>query len=246
VGKMTENIVPGNEVLIENPDDGQPEKYRNPYYVRKTQNWAVEQERQRHIQALYSVGEYCVFALMWHLPDFQKGLVGRCPTCYVSQGKIAEAYGQSSQFKCPDCFGTTFEGGFRAIIVRPAIFTDADDSEAFQARGVVHTQELTVETTPDFRVLNGDYVFRTNNVRYRLRTPARMTLRSGFSHPWQRQSNLTYNHTRAAEEDPTSPAYDIPFSKDVLRGILNIHPQQPANFSDFEIIRAPLIPADED
>ena len=243
---MTENIVPSNEVLIKDPSDGQPEKYRNPYYVRKTQNWAVEQERQRHIQALYSVGEYCVFALMWHEPDFTQGLVDRCQTCFKSYGKIAETYGQSSQFKCPDCFGTTFEGGFRAIIVRPAIFTDADDSEAFQARGVVHTQELSVESTPDFRVLNGDYVFRTDNSRYRLRTPGRLTLRSGFTYPWQRQTNLTYNHSRAALEDPTSPAYDIPFSKDVLRGLLNIGPQQPANFSDFEIIRAPLIPADED
>lgn len=243
---MTENIVPGNEVLIENPDDGQPEKYRNPYYVRKTQNWAVEQERQRHVQALYSVGEYCVFALMWHLPDFEKGLVDRCSVCYKAYDKIAETYGQSSQFKCPSCFGTTFEGGFRAIIVRPAIFTDADDTEAFQARGVVHTRELNVESTPDFRIHNGDYVFRVDNARFRLRTPSRVTLRSGFAHPWQRQSGLTYNHARAGLEDPTSPAYDVPFSKDVLRGLLNISPQQPANFSDFEIIRAPLIPEDED
>lgn len=236
--------MPGEQMIGKtNPT---PVPYRNPYYVRQRQDWAVEQERMRHNQALYTIGEWCVFVLMWHITDFEKGLVNRCPTCWQQYGRVAEVYAQPAQNKCGDCFGTSFEGGYKAIIVRPAIFTDADDTEAFQQKGVVHTRELTVESTPDFRIQNGDYVFRVDNARFRLRTPSRVTLRSGFGHPWQNQTGLTYNHSRAGLEDPSAVAYTIPPQAESLRGLLNISPESPADFSNFEVIRAPLIPADED
>lgn len=227
-------------------DDPAKIEYANPYYVRKPQDWAVEQERMRHIQALYTLGEWCVFVLMWHIGDFENGLVQRCPTCYTSRGRTAEVYGQGDKNKCTDCFGTTFEGGYRALIIRPAIFTDADDQETFAERGVTHTRDLQVESTPDFRIQNGDYVFRVDNARFRLRTPQRITLRTGFAHPWQSQTALTYNHSRAAVEDPDAVAYLIPPSKETLRGLLGVSTQSPVDWSEFEVIRAPLIPADED
>ena len=196
--------MPGEQMIGKtNPT---PVPYRNPYYVRQRQDWAVEQERMRHNQALYTIGEWCVFVLMWHITDFEKGLVNRCPTCWNQYGR----------------------------------------TEAFQQKGVVHTRELTVESTPDFRIQNGDYVFRVDNARFRLRTPSRVTLRSGFGHPWQNQTGLTYNHSRAGLEDPSAVAYTIPPQAESLRGLLNISPESPADFSNFEVIRAPLIPADED
>jgi hypothetical protein len=82
-----------------------------PYYLREPQRWAVDQERQRHLQALYTVGEWTMFCLMWNLEDFQNGLVTRCSVCY---NRSSQAYKQGERNKCPDCFGTTFEGGFRA------------------------------------------------------------------------------------------------------------------------------------
>lgn len=236
---------PSGDGIVQQPP-ASPIAYANPYYIRKTQDWAVGQERMRHMQALYTVGEWCAFVLMWHLDDFEKGLVKRCPTCYTSRNRTAEVYGQGDQNKCRDCFGTTFEGGYRAIIIRPAIFADADDQEIFERRGVVRSRELTVETTPDFRIQNGDYVFRADNARFRLRAPQRVTLRTGFAHPWQQTSSLTYNHPRAAIEDPDAVCYLLPPSKESLRGLLSVSTQAPVDFSGFEVIRAPLIPADED
>src|SRR6478609_414109 len=54
----------------------------SPYYLRDRQNWAVEQERMRHDEALYSIGEYAIFVLMWHIQDLTAGLVQRCSRCY--------------------------------------------------------------------------------------------------------------------------------------------------------------------
>lgn len=218
---------------------------KQPYYVRDPQRWAIEQEYMRHNQALYLVGEYGCFILMWHIQDFQAGLVNRCSTCWLANGKIAEAYGQTAQNKCPDCFGTTFEGGYRAIIMRPAIFSDTDEGEQFSARGVVHSQDVSVDSTTDFRVRTGDYVFRQNNDRYFLRVPNRITVRAGFQHPTQTQTAIGYNHARASVEDPTSVAYLIPPSDYDLDSILSMTSQSPVDFSPYEVIRAPLIPVND-
>jgi hypothetical protein len=216
-----------------------------PYYVRETQNWAVDQEHLRHNQALFQIGEYAVFCLLWHIQDYEAGLVGRCLKCYLARGKIAEAYGQPSQNRCVDCLGTTFEGGYRAIIIRPAIFTDTDESEQVSQRGVVHANDVTIDSTSDFRVRTGDYCFRRNNDRYYLRVPNRITVRTGFSHPYQTAAAIGYNHSRATLEDPASVAYMAPPSDFELASILSMTSRKPIDFSDYETIRGPLIPDDD-
>lgn len=215
-----------------------------PYFIRATQPWAVEQERRNHTQALWSVGETTMFALMWHIEDFQTGLVGRCKTCYLSQGKISDVYGQSDQNKCIDCFGTTFDGGFKAIIVRPAIFSDTDEGETFHSRGVIHPNDLAIESTPDFRVRNGDYCFRATGERYYLRVPERITLRTGYGLPVQQEMAIGYNHSNAQVEDPTAVAYLIPPPQDEVNTILRRSTRIPQDMSSYEVIRAPLIPTD--
>lgn len=216
-----------------------------PYYIRESQGWAIEQERRRHNEALWYIGENTMFVLMWHLEDFQDNLVGRCPTCYESQGVIATVYGQSDQYKCPDCFGTTFEGGFKALIVRPAIFSDSDEGETKSGRGVVHPQDLTIESTPDFRIRTGDYCFRVSGERYFMRVPERITLRTGFGHATQTETAIGYNHANAAVEDPDSVAYMIPPANDEVSQILNRASRIPRDWSTFEVIRAPLIPSSD-
>lgn len=213
-----------------------------PYYIRETQPWAIEQERRRHNEALWHIGENTMFCLLWHQPDFEAGFVNRCPTCFESQGIIAEVYGQPNENKCPDCFGTTFEGGFKALIVRPAIFSDSDQSESISRRGVVHPQQLSIDSTPDFRIQTGDYCFRATGERYYLRAPERVTLRTGFGEPTLENSGIAYNHANAAEEDPTSVAYKIPPASDELPIFLGRRSRIPRNWASFEIIRAPLIP----
>jgi hypothetical protein len=213
-----------------------------PYYIRDTQPWAIEQERRRHNQALWYVGETTMFALMWHIEDFNNGLVGRCRSCYTSQGAITEVYGQSDENKCRDCFGTTFDGGFKALIIRPAIFSDTDEGETFHSRGVVHPNDLAIESTPDFRVRNGDYCFRQTGERYYLRVPERITLRTGYSLPTQQDHAIGYNHANAAVEDPTAVAYLIPPPQDEVNSILRRASRIPRDWSSYEVIRAPLIP----
>jgi hypothetical protein len=217
-----------------------------PYYVRDTQSWAVDQERQRHSQALLTIGEYALFVLMWHINDQKAGLVSRCTKCYSISDpikrKIAETYNQPEQHRCPSCFGTTFQGGYKAQIVRPAIFSDADEDEQKQARGVTNPQDLAVESTPDFRVRSGDYVFRATGDRYQLRVPNRVTVRTGFAVPHQSTAAIGYNHARASQEDQTSVAYIIPPDPDSLERLLTRGAHWPYDFRKYEVIRAPLIP----
>lgn len=213
-----------------------------PYYVREPERYAVDQERQRHLQALYTVGEWTMFTLMWHLEDFQNGLVARCTVCY---NRASQAYKQPERNKCPSCFGTTFDGGFKAIIVRPAIFGDTDEDTKYQARGVVDSDDLDMESTPDFRVRTGDYCFRSTGHRFYLRVPDRVTLRTGFGTPYQRSMAIGYNHARASLEDASTVAYLIPPSQDDLIQILGVAVTEPVSFGAYEIIRAPLIPVDD-
>lgn len=218
------------------------------YSLRARQDWAVGTERQRNIQALYAVGEWCFFALMWHLEDFQAALVTRCATCYAGD-PVAAVYGQPGQNDCPDCYGTTFEAGYKALIIRPAVFSDTDESESRTNRGVARGGDIDVESTPDFRIRSGDYVFRSSGERYYMRVPDRITARTGFGPPYQSSSAIGYNHARASDEDPSSPAYLIP---PTAAGLLRILASPLASgqfdgtlpdFSAFEIVRAPLIPA---
>ena len=218
-----------------------------PYYVRDSQAWSVEQERQRHTQALYQVGEYAMFALMWHLQDFKDGLVDRCHRCTGTAGSaqslIMDAYKQPTQTRCIDCYGTTFEGGYRALIIRPAIFSDTDESESLQARGIVNPTDIDVESTTDFRVRSNDYVFRADGDRFQLGVPARIQLRTGFGLVNQTNSAIGYNHARASYEEPnTSVAYMIGPSATGLKDILTRGQYQPENFAADEVIRGPLIP----
>jgi hypothetical protein len=228
-----------------------PGRHRSPsggmYYVRQRQDWAIGQEVYRHNQALYIVGEWAVFFLMWTLLDFQQNLVGRCQRCYQAgtdlENRAAAVYNQPTQKECPDCFGTTFEGGFRARIVRPTIFADTDETEQTDKRGAVHPDDVSVESTADFRVRAGDYVLRADGSRWRLPSQTSVRLRTGFEHPSQAATALTLNRFRATLEEPTTVAYLLPpVAKTDLRILLDRQVHYAEDFGDFEVIRAPLIP----
>lgn len=218
-----------------------------PYYIRQTQDWAVQQERQRHIQAMYQTGEPALFVLLWKVEDFDHGYCVRCPRCRQGagtvQGRVEAVYKQPLTATCPWCFGTTFEGGIRAKIVRPAIFTDVDEDERKSGRGVVHPESLTVESTDDFRSRSGDFVFRADGSRWQLGLPARVQLRTGFQQPTQTLSSIGYARIPAAREDETSVAYQIPPNPQELRAWLTepLHWPGPSN----DLVNGPLIPGTE-
>lgn len=225
----------------------QPEK--NPFYVRDTQQWAVEQERQRHDQGLWSVGELAAFFLMWNLIDFEAGLVTRCPRCSGAMSgdahqAVAKVYSQPLNNKCSYCFGTTFTGGYRARIIRPALFGDADQDNRLDAKGQINPEEVLVESTSDFRVRAGDYVVRADNRRYQMRTPRRVMLRTGFGHPTQSDAAINYSLSRASRENEGTVAYLLPpaDARTVAEALAPVR-YAPPDTSDFEEIRGPLIPA---
>lgn len=224
-----------------------PSVTATPYYLRHHQDWAIEQERMRHAQAVYWVGEWAVWFLMWHVVDFEAGLVGRCTTCRGSSGglddRIGAVYNQPTKNKCPNCFGTNFEGGYRARIVRPTIFSDTDESERLDRRGSVHPDDVTIESIWDFRVLGGDYVVRSDNSRWQLRTPQRVTVRTGFEHPDQVDNSISYGSIRAGFEEAGTVAYMLPPADSAtIRTTLSVPMRHPQDFGAFEDIRGPLIP----
>lgn len=227
------------------PDPQGPPRVQ-PYHIRQTQIYAIEQERQRHADALWAVGEYSIFILLWHVLDFEQGLVERCSRCWESSAldaRIAAAYEQPKDQLCPVCFGTTFEGGYRARIIRPAIFADTDQDERQDKRGEVHPDNVSVETTWDFRIRTGDFVIRADNSRWRMRVPSRTTLRTGFGFPGQMETSLTYARITAEYEESTTVAYKIPpVDSEGVRNTLTLPGRTPLDYTVFEEIRGPLIP----
>jgi hypothetical protein len=231
-----------------------------PAWQRDHEGWAVARERLSHVQALWQYGELSYFALQWHIQDHEAGLVPRCWRCWDGENSaapvedaenlIASAYGQGNQYLCPVCYGTTFalpEGasplpGLRALIVRPAVWSEFDRSQQYQARGVYDSASVNVESVPDFRVRAGDWAFRADGARFYLRAPRRTTLRTGFGDPWQQTAAITYNMMQAALESPQSAAYRVPPALPVLARVLGSYTRVPADYSWAETVNAALIP----
>lgn len=224
-------------------------------WQRDSQAWAAEQERLRHTEALWQYGELAVFCLLWHVEDFKAGLAVRCPRCFddgtaSTEDQIAAVYGQGNQADCPVCFNTTFAGvtggnGIRAMVVRPAVFTDTDRDQRRQARGVMNPGAVNAESTPDFRIRTGDYLFRSDQSRWSLRVPRRTTLRTGFAHPWLATAGISYNQAQCAAEDPASPAFIIPPSGAQIAALLGAYTRLPVDYSGFEQLNGPLIPEEQ-
>ncbi len=213
-----------------------------PYHLDdQMQKWAYEQQRQRHEDALWQLGELCAFALMWSVEDHIAGYVQKCTTC-ESNNRIQEVYNQPKRNKCEDCFGTNFEGGYRAFIIRPIIMSDDDPGETLGSRGVSHPTRLLAESTTDFRVREGDYMFRADGTRWRLRTPSSANMLTGFGTAYNSLNAVGYHLNEASLEDKTSVAYIIPPQEDDLRYILHNAIRLPQSKEQWEDIRAPLIP----
>jgi hypothetical protein len=235
------------EVVIPMPSPGGVGIQERPYYIREPQDWQVEQERARHNQALYMIGEWVFIVLMWHQLDFERGLVAKCTRCFAGSAgakdrRIAEVYQQPRQNECPVCFGTTFEGGYRARIVRPAIVADVEETEKQDRRGSMHPAAVTFETTIDFRTRTGDYVFRADGSRWRIQSADRLQVRTGFE-PTGTEANAVAYKLQAGLEETSTVAYKLPPVDQLqVRGILSQAMRFPADFGAYEHLGGPLIP----
>lgn len=215
-----------------------------PYVLPDAQDFAIEQEVIRHNQALYMYGEYAILVMLWHAEDHKAGLVERCPECYVAYGAVAKAFGQSARSDCPACFGTTFEGGYRAKVVRPIMFTiTADNAVEPGARGEHYPQVASIQIPSDVRVRDNDIVIRSDNGRWRVDGALYNPLASGFRHMSISNGTVGYQFAPVRREDETTPAYVIdPTDPAEVRALLDAqYPRRPLDYSDFDDVRGPLV-----
>jgi hypothetical protein len=191
------------------PETHWTRKEGQPYRPPAQQAWATGAVQEQNEEALYAFGELALFTLMWRPKDHEAGLVARCSTCFTgAQSRQAEAFKQPTRRECPDCFGTTFEGGFRAQIIRPALWADRNAEDTDQHRGVVVSETLNLETTGDFTLRKNDYVFRFDNTRYQVEAKTEVVLRTGFHSPETIQSFA--GQTTARRENEGTVAFLIP------------------------------------
>lgn len=210
------------------------------HWLPDAHSYVIDQERGRHDQVLWSMGEYVAFVLLWRIRDFEIGRVDRCSRCYLSQGAIADTYGQAAQENCPNCFGTSFEGGYRAIIVRPVLWNYTEDAEAQAPRGAVFRATAQFQTTSDFDYFNGDYLFRADNTRWQLRADSPTYAVTGFESQ-SPSRNVVGQLGTATKEDESSVAYLMPPTAVDLAVYLDVaHAHFPQVFPEIEDIRAAL------
>lgn len=192
-----------------------------PFRTQTEMDWASEQVRASHDEALYAFGEFAMFTLMWRSMDFEAGLVGRCQTCFAGPGsRAAAAFNQATVNKCPDCYGSTYEGGFRAQIIRPTILDDRNDEVTDQERGVVRMDTLNFETTSDFNLRKGDYLFRFDDTRFQTEEKEMSVVRTGFGPALDAES---FSGTSTAHlEEKTAVAHLIPPDPATLALVLGI------------------------
>lgn len=204
---------------------------------------SIEFFQQSHDQALYGYGEWTIFFLMWRISDHKKELVARCSNCYLPFGDVSEVYQQPSIRKCPVCYGTTFEGGYKARIIRPAIWNINAEEDKEQRRGEITKNTSSVQSTSDFRMRIGDYLVRGDNTRWQMRSPAAAFLRSGFATATPQLNQMGSLYTQCDQEDESSVSYIIPISDDpelTPEDILSSSTHYLPNFDSFEDIRGSL------
>lgn len=194
-----------------------------PLWMPDPQAYAIEQERYRHDEAMALYGEYAMFVLLWNINDFNANLVDRCSTCYITYGKIADTYGQASKERCDTCYGTTFEGGYRAKIVRHSIWDVNEEYEREHSKGEITLAKASVQSVSDFRLRTGDFILRGDGTRWRADTLGTHHLRTGFDMPTSTDNPVGYNFTEVVREVDNSVAYmiepadlsvlDVPFQR---------------------------------
>lgn len=212
-----------------------------PYWLGATEPWAIAQLTSSHLEVLYRLGELAMFVLMWRPADLLVGLVSPCVVCEAQDARAFAAYEQPTKRRCPSCLGTTFDGGYRARIVRPTLWVDRTRDSSDGARGEVVTSYVSLETTRDFTLHTGDYIFRLGGDRFRCAELDAPPVRTGFDtpDPLQRVAGIV---DRVTLEDPSSVAYLIPPAPEDVEVALTAssHLVSVAS-SPYEVVRGPLV-----
>ena len=141
--------------------------------VKQREIWAEIDQQRFHNEALQWYGEECIVRQLWRAEDAAMGLVTYCQTCQDSpnpskptasiQSRVSNVYRQTGNSYCPDCYGTTFTGGFKTTCYHLYMLAaDTPEVRSNLSTGQFWKQNPNVQFAwyPEIRV--GDLVVRVS------------------------------------------------------------------------------------
>ena len=102
------------------------------------------------------LGEPALVLSMWNSQNAKN--TPRCKHCYNP------AYGQSNTGDdiCPYCYGTTYEGGIRAMWLCPIIVSNPEYTQLYDRRGQLAEQWINFQLPDYVEVWQNDFILRLN------------------------------------------------------------------------------------
>ena len=199
--------------------------------VKQRENWTQIDQQRFHDEALQWYGEECVVRLLWRAEDAAQGLVTYCQTCQDSvnpsnpsasiQSRVSKVYRQTGNSYCPDCYGTTFTGGFKPVAYHLYMLaSDTAEVRTNLTTGQFWRENPQVQLSWYPQIRQGDLVVRIDSwdgdtpllssLRFQVSAVAPHTIRTG---PGAGNStNIIVNQTCTLENLwPDHPYYAVPF-----------------------------------
>ncbi|AEQ21022.1 structural protein [Rhodococcus phage E3] len=116
------------------------------------EDYAVQMLRRNVKESLQSHGEQCIALAMYHVvADADR--FPRC-TCFD------DIYQSSETYDCPDCYGTTIQGGVKTAARVWGLFTDQQGIEDHDKQGVWTPDQRGLQTEASPELMEHDYIIR--------------------------------------------------------------------------------------
>ena len=109
-----------------------------------------------------------------------------------------------------------------------------------RARGQTTTATASIQSTSDFRLRTGDYIFRGDGTRWKMRIDRHQPSPHRVRDARPPADPGGYNFGQVNLEDPDHVSYLIPPMTPPLQTTLDSRVQVPQDFSSIETIRGPL------
>ena len=198
--------------------------------VKQREIWAEIDQQRFHDETLQWFGEECIVRQLWRAEDAANGQVTYCQQCQDSpnptspdtaiQQRVSNVYKQSGNSYCPNCYGTTFTGGFKTTCYHLYMLaSDTPQQRVNMSTGQFWKNNPQVQFSwfPEIRV--GDIVIRVNQWsngnpislgdRFQISTVNPQTIRTG--------PGVSYNTTKIVNQTctlenvfPSHPYYNVP------------------------------------
>jgi hypothetical protein len=198
--------------------------------VKQREIWAEIDQQRFHNEALQWYGEECIVRQLWRAEDAAMGLVTYCQTCQDSpnpskpsasvQSRVSNVYRQTGNSYCPDCYGTTFTGGFKTTCYHLYMLAaDTPEVRSNLSTGQFWKQNPSVQFAwyPEIRV--GDLVVRVSawsndnpiatTDRFIVSTVNVQTVRTGPGIAYD-TTKIVNQFTTLENLPPSHPYYSVP------------------------------------